>query len=109
MLQSVAGSARCYGHADAARNQREYVRCAFHEFLHVSDPGQRVLDNAFIFVRETGLSAELLDVVAIGFSARNASSRSMRLLQETGISQVRHHVTDGGRAQTLATATRKRA
>src|SRR5712671_3832369 len=109
MLQSVARSARCHGHADAARNQREHMRGAFHEFLHVGDTGQRVLDNAFIFMRETGLSAELLDVVTIGFSARNASSRSMRLLQEAGVSQVRHHVTDGGRAQTLAAGARKSA
>jgi hypothetical protein len=33
----------------------------------------------------------------------------MRLIKKTGIGQIRHHIPDRGRAQTLATGTRKRA
>ena len=62
-----------------------------HELLHISHALQRILNHAFVCLRELGFAAQLLNVVPVRRSARNPPRRSMRLLKKSGISQVRHH------------------
>ena len=72
-------------------------------------PGERVGDHGFFLRREARVARNLLDVIAIGFGRRNAARGGVRLLEESGIRQIGHHVADGGRAQALAVRARERA
>src|SRR5437763_14036058 len=85
------------------------MRRTFHELLYIGHAAQRVLDNIFVFMREPRFSAKLLNVIAISFSARDASRRSMRLLPKASVGQISHNIADGRRAQALTAATRKGA
>ena len=84
------------------------MRSALHELLHVRDPGQCVLDDALILVREMDLATKLLDIIAISLSRRNAPRRSVRLLQKSSIGQVGHHVANRSRTQPFAAGASKR-
>ena len=67
MLQRVLGTADGDGDTDVVRNQRQHVRSALHELLHVGNPMQRILNNALVFLRKAGLARKLFYIIAIRF------------------------------------------
>src|SRR5712692_5563128 len=85
------------------------MRGALHELLHVGDARQGVLDNALILVRKMRLPTKLLDIITISFRRRHPPRRSMRLLQKSRVSKIRHHIADRSRTQPFAAGARKRA
>ncbi len=110
MLQRIVlpGTGRD-GHAYTVRDQRQHVRSALHEFLHILESLQIALDQALVGRRQARFSGELFHVIAIGFGGGHASSRGVRLLQKSGVGQVSHDVANGGGAKVLAIAARQRA
>ncbi len=102
MLQRVLRTARGHRHADVARDQREHVRGALHELLHVGDAGERVGDHGLFLRRQAGGAGDLLDVIAVGLGGGHAAGGGVRLLEESGIGEVGHHVADGRGAQAFA-------
>ena len=100
---------RAHRHAHAVRNQRQHMRGALHELLHILRALQVALDQAFVGRRQTRLAGQLLHIEAIGLRGRNASGRGVRLLQKSGVGQIGHDVANGGGAQVLAIIARQRA
>ena len=78
------------------------MRGALHELLHIADAGERVGNHALFLGRELRGSGNLLDVIAVGLGGGNAPGRSVRLLQESGIRQIRHHVANAGWTEAFA-------
>src|SRR5208337_555657 len=85
------------------------MRSALHELLHIGDAGQSVLDDALVLVREMRFATQLLDIITISFRRGNASRRSVRLLEKSGVGKVGHHVANRSRTQTFAAGASKRA
>src|SRR5581483_88190 len=83
------------------------MRRALHELTHIGHSRKRILDDALIRVRQSGLARKLLDVIAVGLAGRNTSGRGVRLVQEPRIRQIRHYVADGCRTETLFTGPRQ--
>ena len=50
MLKRILGPADGHGNAHIVRDQGEHVRSALHEFLHIGNTVQRLLNHALIFV-----------------------------------------------------------
>src|SRR5260370_13841605 len=84
------------------------MRSALHDLPHVRDAGQSVLDNALVLVRKMRLPTKLLDIITISLRRRNAPRRSMRLLQKSRVSKIRHHIANRSRTKPLAAGARKR-
>src|SRR5437764_13946999 len=70
---------------------------------------EKILDFTLLFLRKVGLPADLLDVVAISLSRRDAPRGGMGLLQEPRVRKVGHDVADGRRAQPFTAFARKNA
>src|SRR5207248_6025049 len=85
------------------------VRGAFHELLHVSHALKRILNDAFVSLRELGLAAELLNVIAVCRRARNTACGSMRLFEKTGVGKIGHNITNSRRTEPFPAASRDHA
>src|SRR5580692_5527591 len=83
VFQRVLWSPNRYRDPNIARNQREHMRGALHELLHVRDPVKRLLNNILVLIRQPRLPGKLLDVIAIRIGAGHTARRSVRLLQVT--------------------------
>src|SRR5580692_2920755 len=109
VLQRVLRSANRYRDPNIPRNEREHVRGALHELLHVRNAMKRLLNNILIVIRQPCLSGKLLDVITIGIGAGHTARRSVRLLQVARVRQIRHHIADGRRAQSFPVGARQSA
>src|SRR5689334_10222860 len=85
------------------------MRGALQEFLRIADSAERIRDQLLVSLRDLSSPSELLDVIPVSLGRRNSSSRGVRLLQKSGISQVRHHVPDRRWAEPVPVAASKRA
>src|ERR1700691_3373084 len=108
MLQSILRASSSHSDANAVRDQREHMRSPLHELLHIGNARQAVSNNALILAREMSLSTQLLDVITISLSRRNAPRRSMRLFQESRIRQISHYIPNRSRAKPLAARSSER-
>jgi hypothetical protein len=74
MLERILGTGSRDSHTNIAGDQREHMRGPLHKFLSVANAVEGVLNDGLIFVRKVRFSRELLNVVAIGFGSRYATS-----------------------------------
>jgi hypothetical protein len=108
MVERIAGAGGRHRHADATRKQREHMRGALHELLHIADAVEVLLDRPFVLVRDVRVPGQLLDVITIGLRRGHPARRGVRLLEKSGLGQVGHDVADTGRAQSFFIRARKR-
>jgi hypothetical protein len=85
------------------------MRGALQKLLHIADTMQRGADDALIIRRERSLAGELIDVIAEGRSSGDTPCGCMRLLQQSNVGEIGHHVADGGGTEALAAMTRQSA
>src|SRR6185312_11761099 len=109
MLQCVLRATGSDSYSHIARDEREHMRGALHEFLNIGHPLQRILNDAGIRLRYLCLTAQLLYVITVSCGTGHTPSGSMRLLQVARIHQIGHDITYGSWAKTLAAAARKHA
>ena len=72
-------------------------------------PRSESLNDALIFLRKAGFARKLLYIIAIRLGTGYAARRGVGLLQIAGVGQVRHHVADGGRAESFPIRPRQGA
>ena len=74
------------------------MRGAFEKLLGIGDSLERPADLVLIGLGNSCLAGNLLDVIAISFGSRYATSGGVRLFQHSRVGQISHHVADGRRA-----------
>src|ERR1019366_10742984 len=84
------------------------MRGPLHEFLDIARILQVALNQALVGGRQSRLARQLLDVETVGLRRGNTSGRGVWLLEKPCVSQIRHYVADGSRAETLAIGAGKR-
>src|SRR5438270_7756014 len=84
------------------------MRGALEKLLRIAYPGEGGGDQLLISLGNLRPPRELLNVIPVSLGRGNPPSRCMRLLQQTGVSQIGHNVANRSRTQAVFVSARKR-